>query len=363
MYKVGVSSRAVEDPRSTRFLAACRGQPVDTTPIWIMRQAGRYLPSYRKTRAQARDFLVLCKTPELACEVTLHPIDQLGVDAAILFSDILVVLEAMGMRLEFSEGEGPRLEPVRSAEAVAALRVPVAEEALGYVMDAIRLIVSTLDGRVPLIGFAGAPWTLLTYAVEGKTSKDFAKARRLLFEAPALAHALLDKITEATLGYLLAQVKSGAAVLQLFDSWAGALGPEEYRTFALPYVRRIAAGLRASGVGGEIPFIYFCNQGATLLADAATVGADVLGIDFRVPLDEARLRVGQPEVILQGNLDPCALFAPPAAIAPRVADILRRGGERHIFNLGHGILPETPVEHVVALVETVHRLGQRKGVE
>jgi uroporphyrinogen decarboxylase len=324
-----------------------------------MRQAGRYLPSYRKTRAQARDFLVLCKTPELACEVTLHPIDQLGVDAAILFSDILVVLEAMGMRLEFSEGEGPRLEPVRSAEAVAALRVPVAEESLGYVMDAIRLIVSAIDGRVPLIGFAGAPWTLLTYAVEGKTSKDFSKARRLLFEDPALAHVLLDKITEATLGYLVAQVRAGAQALQLFDSWAGALGPDEYRAFALPYVRRIVAGLRASGVGAEIPFIYFCNQGATLLADAATVGADVLGIDFRVPLDEARLRTGRPGLVLQGNLDPCALFAAPAAIEPRVADILRRGGERHIFNLGHGILPETPVEHVVALVETVHRLGRR----
>ena len=355
-----MSLQSVDDPRSTRFLAACRGQPVDTTPVWIMRQAGRYLPSYRKTRAAARDFLVLCKTPELSCEVTLHPVDQLGVDAAILFSDILVVLEAMGMRLEFSEGEGPRLDPVRSAEAVAVLRVPAPEEALGYVMDAIRLIVRALDGRVPLIGFAGAPWTLFTYAVEGKTSKDFAKARRLLFEAPALAHTLLHKITEATLGYLAAQVRAGAKVLQIFDSWAGALGPEEYRTFALPYVKRIVAGLRETWAGGPAPpIIYFCNQGATLLADAATVGADVLGIDFRVPLDEARLRAGRPELVVQGNLDPCALFAPPEAIEPRVADILRRGGERHIFNLGHGILPETPVDHVLALVENVHRLGRR----
>jgi uroporphyrinogen decarboxylase len=339
--------------RATRMLAACRGEPVDTTPIWIMRQAGRYLPEYRATRARARDFLTLCKTPELACEVTLQPVDLLGVDAAIIFSDILIPLEAMGIPLTFTDGEGPRLEPVRSAADVARLRVPVADEATGFVMDAIRLTARALDGKVPLIGFAGAPWTLMSYAVEGKTGKNFLDSKRLLFADPALAHALLDKITACTIDYLAAQVRAGARLLQLFDSWAGALAPDEYRAFALPYARRVVDALRPSGV----PFIYFCNEGATLLADAATSGAGVLGIDFRVPLDQARAIVGN-QLTLQGNLDPCALFAQPAEIERRAADILRRAGRtRHVFNLGHGILPPTPVEHAQALVEIVHRLG------
>jgi uroporphyrinogen decarboxylase len=339
--------------RATRMIAACRGEPVDTTPIWIMRQAGRYLPQYRATRARARDFLTLCKTPELACEVTLQPVDLLGVDAAIIFSDILIPLEAMGIPLTFTDGEGPRLEPVRSAADVARLRVPVADEATGFVMDAIRLTARALDGKVPLIGFAGAPWTLMSYAVEGKTGKNFLDSKRLLFADPALAHALLDKITACTIDYLAAQVRAGARLLQLFDSWAGALAPDEYRAFALPYVRRVVDALRPSGV----PFIYFCNEGATLLSAAATSGAGVLGVDFRVPLDQARTIVGN-QLTLQGNLDPCALFAQPAEIERRAADILRRAGRaRHVFNLGHGILPPTPVEHAQALVEIVHRLG------
>jgi uroporphyrinogen decarboxylase len=338
----------------SRFLKACRGEPVDTTPIWIMRQAGRYLPAYRNVRARAGDFLTLCKTPELACEVTLQPIDALGVDAAILFSDILIPLEAMGVPLRFTDGEGPQLEPVRGEQAVRALRVPVAEEATGFVMEAIRLVVRALDGRVPLIGFAGAPWTAFCYAVEGRTSKGFPEAKRMLFEAPALAHALLQKIARTTIDYLTAQVRAGVAALQLFDSWAGALGPDEYRAFALPYVEKIIAALRPSGV----PFIYFCNEGAALLEPAAGAGADVLGVDFRVPLDEVRRRVGEG-LVLQGNLDNAALFAPPAEIERRAADVIRRAGPRHVFNLGHGILPATPVEHAVALVEAVHRLGRR----
>src|SRR5579871_3628204 len=322
--------------RADRFLRACRGEPVDTTPVWIMRQAGRYLPQYRETRARAGSFLTLCKTPELACEVTLQPVDLLGVDAAIIFSDILIPLEAMGIPLSFSDGEGPRLEPVRDERAVAALRVPDADEATGFVMDAIRLVTRALDGKVPLIGFAGAPWTLLTYAVEGQTSRNFIEAKRMLYAAPLVARALLDKITQATIGYLRAQVRAGARVLQLFDSWAGALAPDDYRAFALPYAREIARAL-----DGAAPLIYFCNEGAMLLPDAATVGAQAIGVDFRVPLDEARARVGA-SVTLQGNLDPCALFAPPSEIERRASAILARAGGPHIFNLGHGILPPTP---------------------
>lgn len=348
--------------RASRFLRACRGQPVDTTPAWIMRQAGRYLPAYRATRARAGDFLTLCKTPELACEVTLQPVEQIGVDAAIIFADILIPVEAMGVPLRFAEGEGPRLRPVRDAAAVAALRVPDPEEHTGFVMEAIRLAVRALDGKVPVIGFAGAPWTVFCYAVEGQTSRGYPTARRMLYEAPELAEALLDKLTDTTIAYLLAQVRAGAAAVQLFDSWAGALGVEEYRRFSLPRVRRIVetvrAALRAVPGAGGVPFIYFCNEGAALLEDAATVGADVLGVDYRLPLDAVRARLGD-EPTLQGNLDPLALFAPPDEIARRAADVIRRAGARHVFNLGHGILPETPPEHAIALVEAVHHHGRR----
>jgi uroporphyrinogen decarboxylase len=340
--------------RADRFLRALRGEPVDTTPIWIMRQAGRYLPEYRATRGRAGDFLQLCKTPELACEVTLQPIDRLGVDAAILFSDILIPIEKMGVPLTFSDGEGPRLEPVRDLAGIEKLIVPDADAELPYVMEAIRLIRRALDGRVPLIGFAGAPFTLLTYVVEGHTGKQFAETKKLLFTAPEAARLLLDKITDTTIAYLSAQVRAGAQVLQLFDSWVGQLAPEDFRQFAAPYVKRAIDALRPLGV----PIIYFANDGAMLLKDAATLGADALGIDWRVPLDEARARTGDG-VTLQGNLDPCVLFAKPDVIERRAADVLRRAGtKRHVFNLGHGILPPTPPEHAEALVEIVHRLGK-----
>lgn len=339
--------------RADRFLKALRGEPVDTTPIWIMRQAGRYLPEYRATRARARDFLTLCKTPELACEVTVQPIDRLGVDAAILFSDILIPLEKMGVPLTFAEGEGPRLEPVRDEAGIRALRVPDPADELGYVLDAVRLIRRTLDGRVPLIGFAGAPFTLLTYVVEGQTGKQFAQTKRLLFAAPAQAHALLQKLTDTQIAYLRAQIEAGAQAVQLFDSWVGQLAPEDFRDFAAPYARQIIEALRPLGA----PIIYFANDGATLYADAAKLGADALGIDWRTPLDEARAKTGDG-VTLQGNLDPCVLFAPVDVIERRATDVLRRaGGGRHVFNLGHGILPQTPPEHAEALVEIVHRLG------
>jgi uroporphyrinogen decarboxylase len=338
--------------RSDRFLKALHGEPVDTTPIWIMRQAGRYLPEYRATRARAGDFLTLCKTPELACEVTLQPIERLGVDAAILFSDILIPLEKMGVPLAFPD-EGPRLQPVRDEAGIKALRVPDADAEMPFVMDAVRLIRRALDGRVPLIGFAGAPFTLLTYVVEGQTGKQFAETKRLLFTAPGAAHSLLQKLADTVADYLAAQIRAGAQAVQLFDSWVGQLAPEDFRVFAAPYVRQVIERLKPLGA----PIIYFANDGGSLLADASRVGADCLGVDWRTPLDEARAKTGG-EVTLQGNLDPCILFAPVGEIERRATDVLRRaGGNRHVFNLGHGILPSTPPEHAVALVEIVHRVG------
>jgi uroporphyrinogen decarboxylase len=341
--------------RSDRFLNALRGGAVDTTPVWIMRQAGRYLPEYRATRAKAGDFLTLCKTPELACEVTLQPIDRLGVDAAILFSDILIPLEKMGIPLGFPD-EGPRLTPVRDEAGIAALRVPSAEAEMPFVMDAVRLIRRALDGKVPLIGFAGAPFTLMTYVVEGQTGKQFAETKRLMYTAPTAAHALLQKLTDTVADYLAAQIRAGAQVVQLFDSWVGQLAPDDFRVFAAPYVQQLIGRLRPLGA----PIIYFANDGGSLLADAATLGADALGVDWRTPLDEARARVGT-DVTLQGNLDPCLLFGPIGEIERRATDVLvRAGGKRHIFNLGHGILPGTPPEHAIALVEHVHRIGSEQ---
>jgi uroporphyrinogen decarboxylase len=335
--------------RADRFLNALQGKPVDATPIWIMRQAGRYLPEYRATRARAGDFLTLCKTPELACEVTLQPIDRLGVDAAILFSDILLPLQAMGVPLAFPD-EGPKLSPVRDQAGIGALRVPDPDEELGFVMEAVRLIRRSLDGKVPLIGFAGAPFTLLTYVVEGQTGKQFVETKKLLFSAGKSAHALLAKLTETVTAYLQAQIRAGAQAVQLFDSWVGQLGPEDFREFAAPYVGAVVERLRPLGV----PIIYFANDAGALIADAARLGADALGVDWRLPLDEVRRLAGH-EVTLQGNLDPCLLFGPIPEIERRATDVLRRADARHIFNLGHGVLPGTPPEHVVALVEAVHR--------
>jgi uroporphyrinogen decarboxylase len=342
--------------RADRFLRALRGEPVDTTPIWIMRQAGRYLPEYRATRARAGSFLDLCKTPELACEVTLQPIERLGVDAAILFSDILIPVEKMGVPLGFSDETGPRLEPVRDAAGIAALRVPDPDEEMPYVMEAIRLVRRALDGKVPLIGFSGAPFTLMSYVVEGKTGKQFTDTKRLMFATPDLAHQLLGKLADTCISYLTAQVRAGAQALQLFDSWVGQLAPEDFRVFAAPYVSRVIQALRPLNV----PLIYFANDGATLYRDAATLGADALGIDWRTPLSQARAQVGDG-VTLQGNLDPCVLFAPIPEIERRAATVLTEAaGGRHVFNLGHGILPPTSPEHAEALVEIVHRLGARR---
>ncbi len=348
----------------SRFLRACRGKPVDCVPIWLMRQAGRYLPEYQATRKKAGDFLTLCRTPELACEVTLQPIARLGVDAAILFSDILVPLPGMGIPLTFTE-EGPKLEPVRSAEAIARLRQATPDD-YPYVPEAVRLCRRHLPAEVPLIGFAGAPFTLLSYAVEGQTSKQFTHCKRLLFGAPQEAHRLLHLLTETVIVYLRAQVEAGAQALQIFDSWVGALGREDFAEFAAPYVKRILTALRPLGV----PLIYFAHGGSALYPLVGKLPADVFGLDWRLPIDEARRQLGlvrpasaprhgaRGTPAVQGNLDPIALLGSRSGLEQRVRDILARAPRRgFIFNLGHGIVPETPVEQAQELVRLVHQLS------
>ena len=342
------------------FLRACRREPVPRTPVWMMRQAGRYLPAYRAVRARA-SFLDLCRTPELACEVTLQPIDEFGFDAAILFSDILITLPAMGVDVAFPEA-GPKIaRPVRTAADIDALVVPDPVAALPYTIEAVSLIKRSLAGRVPLIGFAGAPLTMLTYAVEGGGSKDYPHTKRLLFGAPREAHALLDKLARTCASFLEAQVEAGADCVQLFDSWGAIVSPGDFREFPLRYARRVIELLRASPTWkqGGVPIIYFVNGCAPYLDDYASSGADVLGVDWRVAIDDVRRRVGDG-VALQGNLDPGALFASPEEIRARVGDILTRAGAiGHIFNLGHGVMPETDPEHVRAMVNAVRELSQR----
>jgi uroporphyrinogen decarboxylase len=337
-----------------RFIEACYRRPVDRTPIWLMRQAGRYLPEYRAVREKV-SFLQLCKTPDLAAEVTLQPVDILGVDAAILFSDILVVPEAMGMQLVL-EDQGPEFpSPLRTQAEVAKLRVPDPEQELGFVMEAIRRVRRQLAGRVPLIGFCGGPWTLAAYMIEGRTSRSFEKAKAALMGDEKLAHALLSKITESLIGYLNAQLAAGAQALQIFDSWAGALGPEDYARLGAPYLARVIQGLKRDPREPQ-PVIVFGVETGELLGQLAATGADVVGVDWRVPLDEARGRVG-PAVALQGNLDPAALLLPLQELQKRVARVLELAdlaGPGHVFNLGHGILPGSPVESAQALVKQVH---------
>jgi uroporphyrinogen decarboxylase len=338
--------------RAQRFLRACRKEPVDCTPVWIMRQAGRYLPEYRAVREKVT-FLELCKTPELAAQVTLQPVDILGVDAAILFSDILVVPEAMGCEL-ILEDKGPEFpRPIRTHVDVERLATPDPEGELRYVMDAVRLIRRELHGRVPLIGFCGAPWTLAAYMIEGRTSRTFETAKALLLGDEALAHRLLGKLADALVLYLNAQLAAGAQALQIFDSWAGALSPDDYAVFGAPYVRRVIQGLKRDQ--GQ-PVIVFGVETGELLGQLEGTGADVVGVDWRVPLSSARKRVG-PRPALQGNLDPTALFLPRPQLEQRLRRVLdeaRAAGPGHVFNLGHGILPGTPVENAKAVVELVH---------
>jgi uroporphyrinogen decarboxylase len=337
------------------FLRACRGEEVDYTPVWLMRQAGRYLPEYQTVRAHI-DFLTLCKNPKLAAEVTLQPVDILGVDAAILFSDILVPVEPMGMRLEFTDKEGPVLsEPVRSKSAVEKLLIPDVEEDLPFVFDTIKILRKELEHKVPLIGFAGAPFTLATYMIEGGTSKNFLHTKKLMFQNSQVFSYLMEKITETITAYLAAQIKAGAQAVQIFDTWAGVLAPADYKKFAFPFVKKAIAELKREGV----PVIYFVNNCAGLLKEIRQSGADVVGIDWRIDIADAIKKLGK-KVTVQGNLDPCALFLPKEKLEERVKDILWKGGaaKGHIFNLGHGILPQTPVENVVAMVEAVHTYGR-----
>ncbi len=353
-------------PPNDRLLRALRRQPVDPTPVWRMRQAGRNQPEYRATRARAGSFLAMAKTPELACEVTLQPLARFPLDAAILFSDILTVPDAMGLGLHFVEGEGPKFErPVRSAADVARLAVPDMETGLGYVMDAVRLIRRELAGTVPLIGFAGSPWTLACYMVEGGGSDNYARIKAMALDAPALLHRLLAVTTDAVIAYLSAQRAAGAQALQVFDTWGGVLGPAMYREFSLPYLLRIARGLERGEGDARTPLILFGKGNGPYLEELAASGADALGVDWTTGLDEAARRVAG-RVALQGNLDPATLYASPGAIARQAAAVLDayaagNGGSRegHVFNLGHGLAPDMDPAHVAALVEAVHRHSAR----
>jgi uroporphyrinogen decarboxylase len=341
------------------LLRALLRQPTERTPVWMMRQAGRYLPEYRATRARAGSFLKLCMTPELACEVTLQPLARYPLDAAILFSDILTIPHALGLGLEFETGEGPKIaRPVRTRADVERLAVPDPETELRYVMDAVRVIRRELAGRVPLIGFAGSPWTVATYAVEGGSSREFATLKRMLFDEPALAHQLLDVLTRSTIAYLNAQIAAGAQAVMVFDTWGGALSPQLYREFSLQYMARIVAELQRESEGRRVPVILFTKGGGAWLAEMAKTGCDALGVDWTTDLATAR-RLVNDATALQGNLDPCALYASPARIREEVARVLESYGKGHghVFNLGHGIHPEVSPEHAGAMIAAVHEIS------
>ena len=341
------------------FLRALLRQPVDRTPVWMMRQAGRYLPEYRATRARAGSFLKLCMTPELACEVTLQPLDRYPLDAAILFSDILTIPHALGLGLQFETGEGPRIErPVRSAADVAKLGVPDPATELRYVVDAVSLIRRELKGRVPLIGFAGSPWTVGTYIVEGGSSRDFSRIKSMMFDEPQTLHRLLDLLAESTRVYLNAQVAAGAQALMIFDTWGGVLAPAQYREFSLQYMARIVDGLTRESEGRRVPVILFTKGGGAWLADMAKTGCDALGVDWTTDLADARRAVND-RTALQGNLDPNVLYASPPVIRAHVARVLESygPGHGHVFNLGHGIHPGVNPEHAGAMIAAVHELS------
>jgi uroporphyrinogen decarboxylase len=337
------------------FLRAARRQPTDVTPVWFMRQAGRYMPEYRAIR-EHHSLLEICAQPSLAAEVTLQPVEHLGVDAAILFADILLPIVPLGLSLEFTAGEGPVIRnPVRTARDVAALRRVDAETDMGHVLEAVRIVRAELAGRVPLIGFAGAPFTVASYVIEGGATRHFLETKKLMYGAPDVWHALLGKLSEVLSGYLAGQIRAGAQAVQLFDSWVGTLAPADYRAYVLPHTRAIFERLRPLGV----PMIHFGVGTASLLELLREAGGDVIGLDWTIPLDAGWARVADRAV--QGNLDPIALFAPLPELQRRVREILARAGGRpgHIFNLGHGILPGTPVGNVRAVVDMVHEATAR----
>ncbi|AFV00090.1 uroporphyrinogen decarboxylase [Simiduia agarivorans] len=345
--------------KNDRFLRALLRQPVDVTPVWMMRQAGRYLPEYRASRAKAGDFMGLCTNPEAACEVTLQPLERYPLDAAILFSDILTIPDAMGLGLYFETGEGPRFKkPVRTEADIQALKVVDPHKDLPYVVNAVSTIRRELNGRVPLIGFSGSPWTLATYMVEGGSSKDFRRAKTMAFNQPALMHQLLTVLADSVTVYLNAQIEAGAQAVQIFDTWGGALSHAAYQEFSLAYMKRIVAGLIREREGRQVPVILFTKGGGQWLELLADTGADALGLDWTTDIGQARARVGD-RVALQGNMDPTMLYASPARIEAEVGSILASygNGPGHVFNLGHGITPEVDPAHAGAFIDAVHQLS------
>ncbi|OFW10917.1 MAG: uroporphyrinogen decarboxylase [Acidobacteria bacterium RIFCSPLOWO2_12_FULL_59_11] len=342
-----------QNDSSDLFLRACRRQPVERTPVWFMRQAGRYMKEYRELRARY-SLLELCQTPELAAQITLQPIEKLGVDAAIIFADLLLPAQAMGLQLEFATGEGPVLSnPVRTAEAVRQLR-EVSDGELSYVAEAIRIVCRELNGKVPLIGFCGAPFTVASYMVEGGASRNFVRTKTMMYQHPELWRELMQKLVKVLSEFLKGQVVAGAKAVQIFDSWVGCLCPEDYRTYVLPYSRELIANVASTGV----PVIHFGTGTATLLELMRQAGGSVIGVDWRIELADSWQRVGH-DVAVQGNLDPVVLLGPQQKIRECVERILRsvNGQPGHIFNLGHGILPETPVENVQLVVEIVQQFS------
>lgn len=346
--------------KNDRFLRALLREPVDMTPVWMMRQAGRYLPEYRATRSQAGDFLSLCKNTELACEVTLQPLRRYPLDAAILFSDILTIPDAMGLGLYFGEGEGPKFhKPVRTEADIRALKVIDTLKDLPYVTDAVAMIRRELNGQVPLIGFSGSPWTLATYMVEGGSSKDFRRAKAMLYDTPELMHQLLSVLADSVINYLNAQIEAGAQAVQIFDTWGGALSHDAYQTFSLAYMEQIVKGLHREWGGRRVPVILFTKGGGQWLEAIAATGCDAAGLDWTTDIGRARARVGD-KIALQGNMDPTVLYASPEAIRAEVKRIIDcyGGGTGHVFNLGHGITPEVKPEHAGAFINAVHEFSR-----
>ena len=345
--------------KNDRFIKALLRQPVDRTPVWMMRQAGRYLPEYRATRAQAGDFMSLCKNTELACEVTLQPLERYELDAAILFSDILTIPDAMGLGLYFEEGEGPKFrKPVRTEADIEKLEVINTASDLAYVTDAVTMIRRELNGRVPLIGFSGSPWTLATYMIEGQSSRDFARAKTMLYTQPELIHQLLEKLALSVIDYLNAQIRAGAQVVQIFDTWGGALSHAAYQEFSLAYMEKIVANLTTHADGRAVPVILFTKGGGHWLEAMADSGCHALGLDWTVDIGSARGRVGD-KVAPQGNMDPAVLRADPATIEREVASILTSYGDNpgHIFNLGHGITPDIDPANAKVFIDAVHKFS------
>jgi len=347
--------------KNDNYLRALLRQPVDYTPVWMMRQAGRYLPEYKAVRKDAGDFMSVCRNAELACEVTIQPLRRFPLDAAILFSDILTIPDAMGLGLYFETGEGPKFErPITCKADIEKIGIPDPEDELGYVMNAVRTIRRELKGEVPLIGFSGSPWTLATYMIEGGSSKAFTKIKKMMFSEPQALHLLLDKLADSVISYLNAQIAAGAQSVMVFDTWGGVLSPRDYKDFSLQYMAKIVDGLTRHADGRQVPVTLFTKNGGMWLEDIAATGCDAVGLDWTIDIEVAKARIGD-KVALQGNMDPSMLYAPTARIEQEVAKILHgfgNGGTGHVFNLGHGIHPDVNPDHAGHFIESVHRLSK-----